>query len=94
MSLKIREDLTIQTVGDEALILDLKSGQIHQLNTTAAWILAKCSGDNSIETIILDFAEYFFIDVKSAETDVIATIEQLNRLNIFDRNENNSACRP
>lgn len=87
MSPKIRADVTVQQVGDEALVLDLQSGQIHQLNATAAWILARCTGANSIESISRDFAEYFSVDSETATGDVNTTIEQLNGLNVivFDR---------
>lgn len=80
---KIRSDLTVQHVGDELLVLDLQSGQIHQLNATAAWILEKCNGEMSIEAIAKDFAEHFSLDSGTATSDVTATIEQLNRVNVI-----------
>ena len=81
---KIRPDLTVQHVNDESLVLDLESGQIHQLNATAAWILAKCNGENSVESITKDFAEYFSMDSETAASDVTATIEQLNQVKVID----------
>lgn len=81
---KTRSDVTVQQVGDESLVLDLQSGQIHQLNATAAWILSQCNGENPIETIIGDFAECFSLDAETAASDVTATIEQLNRLKVIE----------
>jgi hypothetical protein len=84
MSPNISPGVTVQHVGDESLVLDLDSGQIHQLNATAAWILARCNGENSIETIVRDFAAQFALDDETAATDVAGTIEQLTQLNIID----------
>lgn len=80
---KIRSDLTVQEVGDESLVLDLQSGQIHQLNATAAWILAQCDGKTSVESIANSFAEYFSLDSATAARDVAATIEQLSQVNVI-----------
>jgi methyltransferase-like protein len=81
---KIRPDVTIQHVGDESLVLDLKTGQIHQLNPTAAWILAQCNGEHSIESISKELAEHFSLDPDAAETDVTNTIEQLADVKVID----------
>lgn len=81
---KIRPDVTIQHVGDESLVLDLKTGQIHQLNPTAAWILAQCDGEHSIESISKELAEHFSLDPDAAETDVTNTIEQLVEVKVID----------
>jgi hypothetical protein len=81
---KLRPDVTVQHVGDESLILDMQSGQIHQLNVTASWILTQCNGENSIESIVNDFAEYFSLDSATASSDVTATIEQLNQAKVIE----------
>jgi hypothetical protein len=81
---KIRPDVTVQQVGEESLVLDLKSDQIHQLNATAAWILARCDGETSIEAISRDFAEVFSLDDATASSDIAATLGQLHRLNVID----------
>ncbi len=86
MQPKIRPELTVQQVGDESLVLDLDSGQIHQLNASAAWILAQCNGENSIESIIRDFAAHFALDAEAAAGDVGTTIEQLNQVRVIDCN--------
>ncbi len=80
---KIRSDVTVQHVGDESLVLDQESGHIHQLNATAAWILAQCNGENSIESIAKDFAEYFSQDSETAMSDVATVIEQLSQTRVI-----------
>ena len=78
----IKPGLTVQDVGEESLVLDLKSGQIHQLNTTAAWILSQCNGENSAEAIASEFAEMFSLDDETALRDVNTTIDQLHKIDI------------
>lgn len=80
---KIRPDVTVQHVGDESLVLDQGSGQIHQLNEAAARILARCDGQHSIDSINQDYAAYFSLDPETAERDVSATIKQLKQLNVI-----------
>ena len=83
MQPKVRPDVTVQHVGDESLVLDMESDQIHQLNTTAAWILGQCDGERTVDSIIKDFAEIFSLDLEKATTDVNAVIEQLNRAGVI-----------
>ena len=80
---KIKSDVTVQHVGDESLVLDVESGQIHQLNATASWILEQCNGENSIESIAKDFAENFSLDSGTALSDVTAVIEQLSQVKVI-----------
>lgn len=74
----INPDVTVQQVGDESLLLHLKSGQIHQLNATATWILEQCDGQRTLDTITGDFAVYFSVDPETAAHDVATSIEQLS----------------
>lgn len=80
----VTPDLTVQHVGDESLVLDLRSEQIHHLNATATWILGQCNGERSVESITADFAEYFSLDAETAARDVTATIEQLSQIRVLD----------
>jgi hypothetical protein len=82
---KTRTNVTVQQVGDESLVLDLESEQIHQLNATAAWILSRCDGSNPEEAIIREFAETFALDPEAAARDVGATLEQLTQIKVIDR---------
>lgn len=81
---KLTADVTVQHVGDESLVLDLKSGQIHQLNAAAAWILAQCDGEKSIESITNEFAKYFELDSATAAKDVATTVEQLHQAKVIE----------
>lgn len=84
MSPKISPDVTVQQVGDESLVLDLNSGQIHQLNATAAWVLAQCNGESPVESIVKGFADRFSVDAETAASDVAETIKQLMQVNVVE----------
>jgi hypothetical protein len=81
---KVRGDVTVQQVGDESLVLDLASGQIHQLNATAAWILLQCDGENTTESIVRGFADYFEVDAATAASDVTGALERLSQAGVLE----------
>lgn len=81
---RVRPEVTVQQVGEESLVLDLASDQIHQLNATAAWILAQCDGEASIASISNGFAAHFSVDAETAARDVGATLEQLQRIGVVE----------
>ena len=83
MTPKVRSDVTVQNVGDESLVLDMESGQIHQLNATAAWILEQCNGERTVDSIASDFADIFSLELDDATNDVNAVIEQLSQAGII-----------
>ena len=82
---KTRPNLTVQQVGDESLVLDLETEQIHQLNATAAWILSRCDGNSSVEAITKEFAETFAVDADTATRDVGAALDQLALIKVIDQ---------
>ncbi len=82
MSPKLQSHLSVQKVADEALVLDVNSGQIHQLNASAAWLLAQCDGNKPVEQLIEDFAAHFALDETTARRDVNAALAQLVELRI------------
>jgi flagellar biogenesis protein FliO len=81
---RVKSDVAVQQVGDELLILSVRTEQIHQLNETAAWIVTQCNGSNSIQAISQAFAAHFSIDTKTAMEDVAGTVEQLHRAGIIE----------
>lgn len=77
MQYKQREDLTVQSIDDETLILDLKSDHIHQLNSTASFIWAMVDEMSSVEQLIEEFASHFDVEIDTARSDVGKVLGQL-----------------
>ena len=75
MKLIRKEGVQAQLVGDEFILLDNASGQVHQLNVTASFIWEKCNGDNSIEDIASALTEAFELTQQQAVQDVRTVLE-------------------
>lgn len=83
MQYRKRENLTVQSVDEETLILDLDSNHIHQLNPTASFIWELCDGTMSVERLAEVFAGNYEIDIETARVDVGNVIEQLLELGLI-----------
>ena len=83
MPYKRRTDLTVQSVDDETLILDLNANHIHQLNPTASFIWQQCESEVSADKLADMFAEQFQVDIETATNDVATIIHQLRELGLL-----------
>jgi hypothetical protein len=72
-----RNNLTVQSVDDEALILDIDGNQIHQLNATASFIWDVCANFVSIDQITERVVERYAVEPTKAKADVEEVIKQL-----------------
>ena len=70
MVYKQRAGLTIQSVDDEMLILDLSTDKIHQLNPTACFIWSKCDGTSDEKQLAALLSDHYEVDMKTAQRDV------------------------
>ena len=77
------DTLSTQSVGDELLILDQAAGRIHQLNETAALIWRKCEAGLSAQEVAQALVESYDIGEEAAAKDVVATLEQLQALDLI-----------
>lgn len=64
-------------------MLDLESGKIHQFNLTASYIWHKCDGKTLLGEIAGLLAAEFDVDRRTAEQDVVATINKLRELQLL-----------
>ncbi len=86
---KLKANVTIEHVGDEALILDSEENHIHQLNPTAVWILEHCDGYHSIESIAEELVQHFDVTQELAEHDVRELVDQLATANLVELRDPN-----
>lgn len=78
-----RRDVTVREIEGETLVLDLESGKIHQFNLTASYIWHKCDGKTLLGEIAGLLAAEFDVDRRTAEQDVVATINKLRELQLL-----------
>ena len=84
MSVRRRlEGLTIRDVGEEVLILDQASHQVHQLNHTASFIWRQCENETSPERIAAELARKFDIKIDVALDDVNRALAELRKLDLI-----------
>lgn len=77
------EGLTIQSVDDEMLILDVSKDKIHQLNQTACFVWANCNGANSQEMLADLLVEQYEVDPSTAKEDVSVIVQELLNLELI-----------
>jgi hypothetical protein len=80
-------NVTIQDVGNELLVLDRSSNQLHHLNPTASWIYRRCDGNRSVEVIIDDLIDHFSVEKDVAQRDLIEMLSQLRTLGLISTDE-------
>lgn len=69
-------------LGDEYLLYDRESGQIHILNPTARTILKLCDGTRSVAQVARGVAEHYSIDLERATADVEELLDELGEKGI------------
>ncbi|MDH5426431.1 MAG: PqqD family protein [Gammaproteobacteria bacterium] len=72
------ENTLAQRVGDEFILLDNVTHQVHQLNVTASFIWEKCNGERSSNEIATALTEMFEIQMDQALTDVKTVLGELH----------------
>ena len=81
---KQKSGLDVQEVENDLLILDQASGQIHQLNASAAMVWKLCDGRQHVENIVENFIARFNIDMLTAWEDIDAILAQLVSLKLVE----------
>ena len=76
-------DVMVRQVGQELLLLDTASNQIHQLNQTASFIWNKCDDARSSDDIARLLATEYEISYRLAIRDVVQTLEKLREVNLI-----------
>jgi hydrogenase/urease accessory protein HupE len=84
MPYKHREDLTVQSIDEETLILDMGSDHIHQLNPTASFIWGMIDGASSVDHLIDMFAARFDVELETARSDVGKVLNQLCDMGLIE----------
>lgn len=78
-----RVDVTVREIDGEIVVLDERTGYIHQLNPTASFIWRLSNGENSSHEIAKMMARSFEVDEAVAARDTDDTIEKLRSLDLL-----------
>lgn len=82
-----RADLSTRIVEGEVVILDKRTGQIHQLNSTASFVWNKLDGRTSLPAIVSDMVREFEVEFEIARADVDRVAAELVRLELVSTSE-------
>ena len=80
---KRRDGVMVRQVGEELLLLDTASNQIHQLNQTAGLIWQNCDANRSSDELANLLAMEYEISYGAAVKDVVETLEKFRELNLI-----------
>src|ERR671918_2051896 len=82
-----RADVKSRLVEGEMVILDRAQGLVHQLNRTASYIWERCNGQCTPCEIAAQLCQNFEVNQQDAIRDVVAVIEELQKLRLIERSE-------
>ncbi len=77
--------------GDGALLVDLRTRGVHQVNTTAAAVFALCDGELDVSGVVDELASIYGVDPATIADDVTATIAQYAALGLVRVDEARAA---
>lgn len=79
-----RDDVSMSMNGDQALIVDERSGQVHLVNQTAGRIWELCDGDPTFAQVVGGLADSYGIEVAVVRDDVEAMLGTFRELGIVE----------
>ncbi|WP_192251193.1 PqqD family protein [Mesorhizobium silamurunense] len=77
MVLRLAEDASVQHVGDGAVVLLARSGQLYTCNGTAEAFLDKVDGERSLDQIVDLLSDEFEVDKATLDEDIAALAAEL-----------------
>ncbi|MEO5756194.1 MAG: PqqD family protein [Mesorhizobium sp.] len=77
MVLRLADDASVQNVGDGAVVLLARSGQLYTCNGTTEAFLEKVDGERSLDQIVALLSEEFEVDKGTLDQDMVALATDL-----------------
>src|SRR5260370_21626382 len=77
MVLRLAQDASVQHVGDGAVVLLARSGQLYTCNGTTEAFLDKVDGERSLDQIVGLLSHEFEIDNDTLDQDMVALATEL-----------------
>jgi PqqD family protein of HPr-rel-A system len=81
---KIRGDVTLVDIDQEAVVYDPLSGLVHYLNPMASLVLQLCDGTATVKETIADLAEAQEVDAESLRPQVEKLVREFRRNGIVE----------
>ena len=76
-------DVTLERVGDEAILYDRRGRRAHVVNDSAARVFELCDGNASMQSVTEQLAAAFELPPGQVEGDVQAIVDTFRRLGVL-----------
>ena len=78
------QDVTLQRVGQEAILHDRRNGNAHVINESAAQIWELCDGHTSLDQIVNAFAASYAVAASIVQEDVNYILTKFRELRVLE----------
>jgi len=78
------KDVSLQRVGQEAILHDRRNGRAHVINESAAQIWDLCDGRNTLDQIVLAFAAAYELPALDVRKDVQYILAKFRELRVLE----------
>jgi PqqD family protein of HPr-rel-A system len=77
-------DVSLQRVGNEAILHDRRNGRAHVLNDSAARVWQLCDGRATLDEIVSAFAASYDMPPADVREDVVYILSKFRELRVLD----------
>ena len=78
------KDVSLQRVGQEAILHDRRNGRAHVINELAAQIWELCDGQNTLDQIVSAFAAAYALPAADVRADVQYILAKFHELRVLE----------
>ncbi|MGC1951232.1 MAG: PqqD family protein [Gammaproteobacteria bacterium] len=78
-----RADLLTEKFDDALIVVDVRAGQVHELNLTAAWLWDRLDGRCNVGELAESLHHYYDVNLATARADINRLLEELFQLGLL-----------
>jgi Coenzyme PQQ synthesis protein D (PqqD) len=78
------KDVSLQRVGNEAILHDRRNGRAHVINESAAQIWELCDGQHTLDQIVIAFAAAYQLPQPDVREDVQYILTRFHELRVLE----------
>jgi pyrroloquinoline quinone biosynthesis protein D len=78
------KDVSLQRVGQEAILHDRRNGRAHVINESAAQIWELCDGQHTLDQIVSVIAAAYALPTADAQADVQYILAKFHELRVLE----------
>ncbi len=83
--LRHRANLLTEKFDDALIVVDVRAGQVHELNSTAAWLWDRLDGCKDIGELVKALCSCQDVTIERAKGDIKKLLEELFQLDLVSK---------